>query len=196
MIGIDRDPDAIESARNALAAYAGNVILVVGNFRDTRAILDREGLDRIDGAVADLGVSSHQLDSPRGFTFLRDEPLDMRMGQIERVPTARDIVNTCGEAELAEIIRKYGEERYSRRIARAIVERRGVKAIETTEELADVIVSAVGYLYRKQNIHPATRTFQAVRIRVNGELDALEAGLPGNRRFIEDWRKGLRNQLS
>ena len=125
LIGIDRDPEAIEFSRKRLAAFGERAILVCGNFRDARSILASVGIERVDGAIADLGVSSHQLDSPRGFSFLRDEILDMRMSALEEdTPTAAHIVNTYSEEELADIIFRYGEERYSRRIARAIVERR------------------------------------------------------------------------
>jgi len=178
LLGIDRDPEAVEYATRRLAPYGSRARIVRGDFRNLESILASEGISEIDGAVFDLGVSSWQLDSDRGFSFMRDEPLSMKMDPAEDTPDAAHIVNTYTEPELAELIRTCGEERYARRIARAIVERRRKAPITRTGELVDVIVSAVGAAYRGQQIHPATRTFQAIRIRVNRELEAIEAGLP------------------
>ncbi len=179
LIGIDRDPEAVEYAREKLKECPCRLILVEGNFRDVHSILDDAGIGRIDGAIADLGVSSHQLDSLRGFSFSDDQDLDMRMSPSQDILNAADVVNTYSEARLAEVIRNYGEERYARRIAKAIVKRRGIEPITRTRDLADIIVSAVpGRSRRGQEIHPATRTFQAIRIEVNGELGAIEAGIP------------------
>lgn len=176
LIGIDRDREAIEYARKRLEGFAGRKIFVEANFRDLRSILDSQGISQLDGALFDFGVSSHQLDSPRGFTFSREEPLDMRMGTDAR--SAAQIVNEYAESDLARVIRNYGEERYAKRIAKAIVERRADKPVRTTTELADIVVSAVPRSARSRDIHPATRTFQAIRIEANAELEAIEAALP------------------
>ena len=175
LIGIDRDPEAIEHASENLKRFGDRARLIQGNFRDIDSILASAGIAELDGAILDLGVSSHQLDAERGFSFQRDEELDMRMDPSEDTPSARDIVNTYREFDLADLIWQYGEERYSRRIARAIVERR---PISRTTELAGIISSVVPAAYRHGEIHPATRTFQAIRIRVNGELEAIEVGVP------------------
>jgi 16S rRNA (cytosine1402-N4)-methyltransferase len=177
LIGLDRDPEAIEFSRKRLAAYGERARLYQGNHRDTESILRTAGIERIDGAIFDLGVSSHELESGRGFSFQLDERLDMRMDPTEDTPNAADIVNDLGESELSALISSYGEERYARRVARAIVDRRRRGAIATTGELVDVILSAVGSRYRGQDIHPATRTFQAIRIAVNRELESAEAGI-------------------
>lgn len=176
LIGIDRDAEAIDSARRRVGAMDGHITLIEGNFADLESILSGIGVSELDGALFDLGVSSHQLDSPRGFSFQRDEELDMRMGSDAR--SAADIVNQYSEGELVEIIRSYGEERYARRVARAIVTRRAERPFRTTLELADAVVSAIPGGGRWQDIHPATRTFQAIRIEANGELDAIRRALP------------------
>lgn len=178
LIGIDRDPDAIEYARERLKNYSERVILVQGNYQDIGKILTSIGITEIDGAIFDLGVSSHQLDADRGFTFQRDEELDMRMNPEEITLSARDIVNTYNEFDLADVIWKYGEERYSRRIARAIISRREIEPITRTKELAEIVWNAVPAQYRHGEIHPATRSFQAIRIRVNRELEAIEKAIP------------------
>ncbi len=177
LIGIDRDPEAIEHATKRLAKGPGRAKIVQGNFRDIGRILGELGISQIDGAIFDLGVSSRQLDAERGFSFMRDEPLSMKMDPSEPSPDAADIVNSYSEPDLAGIIRKYGEERYAGRVARAIVERRRISPIRTTGELTEVILSAVGARYRGQDIHPATRTYQGLRIEVNRELEAAEAGI-------------------
>lgn len=179
VIALDRDPEAIAYARERLAVYGDRLRTVQANFGDVNSVLESLGVGELDGALFDFGVSSHQLDSERGFSFMRDETLDMRMSPAEDTPSAADVVNGYGEGDLAEIIYRYGEERYSRQIARAIVKRRGESPIRTTGELADVILSAVGSRYRGQDIHPATRTFQAIRIEVNRELEAIELGVAG-----------------
>lgn len=176
LIGIDRDPEALQFAGMRLSAMDGNISLVEGNFGDLDAILASQGVGELDGVLFDFGVSSHQLDSPRGFSFQRDEPLDMRMGKDSL--SAADIVNEYSEFDLARVIFEYGEERYSRRIARAIVGRRAEKPIQTTGELAEIIVSAIPGGGRGQDIHPATRSFQGIRIECNGELEAIEKALP------------------
>jgi 16S rRNA (cytosine1402-N4)-methyltransferase len=176
LIAIDRDWEAIEHASKRLDDFAGSKIFVEANFRDLRSILDTQGISELDGALFDFGVSSHQVDSARGFTFSREEPLDMRMGRDAR--SAARIVNEYAEFDLARVIRDYGEERYGRRIAKAIVERRANKPIRTTTELAGIIVSAIPGGGRWQDIHPATRTFQAIRIEANAELEAIEEAIP------------------
>jgi 16S rRNA (cytosine1402-N4)-methyltransferase len=169
VIAIDRDESAIALARSALGELATQVDAVHADYRELPAVLDARGVERVQGIVADLGVSSMQLDAEgRGFSFRRDEALDMRMDQ-SRGATAAELVNRADEADLADVIFRYGEERYSRRIARALV---AARPITTTGELAAIVRRAVptrGW----QRIDPATRTFQALRIWVNGELDRL-----------------------
>lgn len=178
LIGIDRDPEAIEYARERLKKYGDRVTLVQGNYQDFDKILTSIAVTEIDGALFDLGVSSHQLDTDRGFSFQRNEDLDMRMNPMECTLSAKEIVNTYNEFDLADMIWQYGEERYSRRIARAIVNQREREPITKTKELAEIIWNAVPPQYRHGEIHPATRTFQAIRIRVNRELESIETGLP------------------
>ena len=170
VIGIDRDPEALRTAETRLAPIADRVVLVHADYRELATVLSERGISAVDGILADLGVSSLQFDSDgRGFSFRRDEPLDMRMDQSSG-PTAADLVNAARETELADVIFRYGEERQSRRIARAIVASRPVAR---TGELAAIVRRAIpgrGW----QRIDPATRTFQALRIWVNGELDDLD----------------------
>jgi 16S rRNA (cytosine1402-N4)-methyltransferase len=176
VIGIDRDPDALAFARDALRAYGDRVSLVHGDYRDLVGVLDACGIDVVDGVLADLGVSSMQLDSPdRGFSFRRDEPLDMRMDRSSGA-TAADMLAAVDERTLADVIYEFGEERHARRVARAIVEAGRTRRIETTGRLAEIVRQAVprkGY----SRIDPATRTFQAIRIWVNHELDGLDGFL-------------------
>ena len=173
VLGLDRDREALRIARERLTAFGDRVELVHADYRDLPRMLDERGVAGMSGALADLGVSSMQLDAEgRGFSFRRDEPLDMRMDQSQG-PTAADLLRQAGEEELANVIFEHGEERYSRRIARAIVEARRTMAISTTGQLAQLVRRAVphrGY----QRIDPATRTFQALRIWVNRELDQLD----------------------
>ena len=172
LLGVDRDPAAVELARERLRDFGDRVRVVHGDYRQLPAILDREGLSTVDGILLDLGVSSMQLDEPgRGFSFRRDEPLDMRM-DTSAGPTAAEALAGVDEKTLADVIYELGEDRFARRIARAIVAARAVAPIETTARLADVVRRAVprrGYT----RIDPATRTFQAVRIWVNRELEGL-----------------------
>jgi 16S rRNA (cytosine1402-N4)-methyltransferase len=176
ILGLDRDPEALDAARAVLAPYGGRVELVHADYRTLGDVLDARGIDRIDGALADLGVSSLQLDAEgRGFSFRRDEPLDMRMDRTTGA-TAADVVNTTGERELADVIWRFGEERFSRRIARRIVEERARHPITTTGTLGDIVRAAVR-ARGHQRIDPATRTFQALRIWVNRELDGLDTFL-------------------
>jgi 16S rRNA (cytosine1402-N4)-methyltransferase len=176
LLGLDRDPEALRIARDGLAPWADRVELVHSDYRELRAVLEARSLESIDGALADLGVSSMQLDAEgRGFSFRRDEPLDMRMDQTQG-PTAADLVGSADEEELANAIYQYGEERFSRRIARRIVEARRTAPVATTGQLADIVRRAVPR-HGHQRIDPATRTFQALRIWVNRELDGLDAFL-------------------
>lgn len=170
LIAIDRDPEAIANLRNKFAGYPC-VTVVHGNFFDIKKILNELGIDAVDGVLADLGVSSHQLDEPeRGFSFHHDAPLDMRMS-LEGA-SAADAVNNLSQQELQKIIFEYGEEKFAPSISREIVKARQVKPIETTLELAEIIKSAMPAAARRDG-HPARKTFQAIRIYVNGELDGL-----------------------
>jgi 16S rRNA (cytosine1402-N4)-methyltransferase len=173
VIGIDRDPQALALAAEALAAYGERLRLTHADYRDLDAVLDRHGVGAVAGTLADLGVSSLQFDADgRGFSFRRDEPLDMRMDQTQG-PTAAERLADVEETELADVIFQFGEERKSRRIARAIVGARSQAPIETTGQLAAIVRRAAGGR-GWQRIDPATRTFQALRIWVNGELDRLD----------------------
>ena len=184
VIGLDRDPDALAGARDVLAPWGPRAELVHADYREFGAVLDARGIDRIDGAVADLGVSSLQFDAPgRGFSFQRDEPLDMRMDQ-SRGHTAADLIAGATEEELADAIYQYGEERFSRRIARALVEARRHARIETTGALAALVRRSIPRR-GPMRIDPATRTFQALRIWVNRELEGLD-------RFLEAVVRRLR----
>ncbi len=178
VLGIDRDREILELAAAHLAAHAGRFELVHGNFSELGAILVRAGKGQADGVLIDLGLSSLQLDQPeRGFSFRADAPLDMRMDRSEP-GTAFDLVRSASEEELARIIFEYGEERKSRRIARAICRERDQGGLMTTRRLASAVASAIGGRGpRGGQIHPATLTFQALRIAVNGELEALAAAL-------------------
>jgi 16S rRNA (cytosine1402-N4)-methyltransferase len=172
LVGIDRDPVAHEQARRRLAPFGERAIYVQGNFGDLGALLGEAGIGRVDGILADLGVSSLQLDTPvRGFSFRFDGPRDMRMG--DSGPTAGDIVNRYSEADLVRIFSEYGEERQARRVARALVAARRESAIETTSELREIVHGAKRD-YGRRRIDPATQVFQALRIEVNRELSGLE----------------------
>jgi len=184
VIGLDRDRDALARAREALAPWAERVDLAHADYRDAPAVLAARGVEVVDGALADLGVSSLQLDDEtRGFSFRLDAPLDMRMDR-STGPTAAELLRTVSEAELADVIFRCGEERHARRIARAVVHTRRLAPIETTGELASLVRRAVPHR-GWQRIDPATRTFQALRIWVNRELDGLD-------RFLADVARLLR----
>ncbi len=177
LIGIDRDRDAIDASGSRLADAKCDVRIVKGNYADIVDILSEQGIDKIDGGLLDLGVSSHQLDDPqRGFSYMCDAPLDMRMDRDDS-GGAYDIVNHYDKSRLAEIIRDYGEERYAARIASRIEKEREKKPIETTGELVEIIKAAMPAASKKEKQHPAKRTFQAIRIEVNGELEILEGAL-------------------
>lgn len=174
LIGIDRDKAAIKASGERLKEFSDRVIRVNRNFSEIKSILEDLNVDKIDGAVLDLGVSSYQLDTAeRGFSYMHDAPLDMRMNT-EAELSAYEVVNNYSEDELRRIFYEYGEENWSARIAKFIVERRGRKPIETTGELADIIKAAIPQKARQEGGHPAKRVFQAVRIEVNGELRILE----------------------
>ncbi|MDD5438584.1 MAG: 16S rRNA (cytosine(1402)-N(4))-methyltransferase RsmH [Candidatus Omnitrophica bacterium] len=178
LIGVDQDEEALHYADELLKrSYASSYVVVKGNFSDIDRILGGRGIRAVNGMLFDLGVSSLQLDNAgRGFSIMKNGPLDMRMDR-SRALTAYDVVNRYSEDALMAMIRDLGEERHARRIASFIVRQRKTGPITTTDELADLIRKAVGVWYRSQKIHPATRTFQAVRIEVNNELDMLRRTL-------------------
>ena len=177
LIGIDQDEDAIMAASKRLEDAACKVKIVHSNFRNLGTILEGLNLQEVDGIFFDLGVSSYQLDTPeRGFSYMHDGPLDMRMDQEGKL-TAADVVNTYKEEDLADLIYKYGEERWSRRIAQFIVEKRKEKPLRTTSDLVSVIKAAIPKKARQDGPHPAKRTFQAIRIEVNDELGAADESI-------------------
>src|SRR5438552_3718870 len=185
LIGLDRDPAAVDAARNALKDFGEGVEIVHADYRRLNAVLDERGVTNVDGELADLGVSSMQLDEPgRGFSFRQDDPLDMRMDTTAG-PTAADAIRDADERTLATVIYEFGEERHSRRIARAIVAARAQAPIDTTGRLAGIVRRAIprkGY----SRIDPATRTFQAIRIWVNRELEGLDTFLGDAARRLAD----------
>lgn len=175
LVMIDQDPEAIENLKVKFASYS-NVIIIKSNFSEIDSVAESLGIDAFDGIIADLGVSSHQLDTPeRGFSFHNDAPLDMRMSKTGM--SAADVVNTYPERELMRIISCYGEEKFSKSIARMIVQRREKKPFETTSELSEAIKDAIPARARREGGHPARRTFQAVRIEVNGEIERLPGAI-------------------
>ena len=177
LIGIDRDQDALDAAAERLAPLNCRKILVRSTYAEIKDVLERENISGIDGALLDIGVSSFQLDnSERGFSYMQDAPLDMRMNR-EDPMTAADVVNSYTRQQLTNIIREYGEERWAARIAEFIVRARKQKEIETTWQLVDIIKAAIPASARREGPHPAKRTFQAIRIEVNGELDQLETAV-------------------
>ena len=177
LIGIDRDSDALRASEKKLDSFGQRKILVKANFADIGKVLTNLNIKKVDGILLDLGVSSHQLNvGDRGFSFSLNAPLDMRMDQDDR-SSAYDLVNLSPEKELRNVIRAYGEEPMAGRIARAILIKRATAPIRTTMELADVIYHAVPAAYRQRKIHPATRSFQAIRIAVNDELSNLRKAI-------------------
>ncbi len=176
VIGLDRDAAALAIAADTLSGYRDRVELVHSDYRAIESILDARGIERLDGALADMGMSSYQLEAEgRGFSFQRDDPLDMRM-DTSTGPTAADLLRDADESEIADAVYQFGEERFSRRIARAIVEARATSPVETTAQLAAIVRRAVprrGF----SRIDPATRTFQALRIWVNRELENVDGFL-------------------
>ena len=184
LIGIDCDKEALEIAEDRLAEYSKQCTLVHDNFSNIDNILGSLGINKVDGVIVDLGVSSLQLDDPaRGFSFVNEGPLDMRMNQ-EGSISAFDLINSLSQAELASILWKFGQERFSNRIAKMIIRRRNESVISTTTELAKMVSKALPYSKRHYRIHPATRTFQAIRIAVNEELKSLELFLSKIAKFI------------
>lgn len=173
LLALDIDPEAVSLAKANLAPFGNRVIVRHASYQQSKEILDEIGWEKVNGIVLDLGVSSMQLDQARrGFSFRQDGPLDMRFDPTSS-PTAADLINNLDERELADLIWRYGEERYSRRIAKAIV---AARPVQTTLELANIIRAAIGYTSETQD--PATRTFQALRIAVNDELKNIEKALP------------------
>ncbi len=174
LIGIDQDQDALDAAAKRLSIFEGKFVPAHSNFENIKTVLKELEIDKIDGLVLDLGVSSYQLDeAERGFSYMNDGALDMRMDQTASF-SAWDVVNTYSEKELLEVIRSYGEENWAARIAKFIVEARAEKSIETTFELVDIIKKAIPSKARQDGPHPAKRTFQAIRIEVNNELKIIE----------------------
>jgi len=172
LIGIDRDTEALDASKKRLSSY-NNVDYVHNNFHNIKQVLDELNIKEVDGVIADLGVSSYQLDNKqRGFSYMEDARLDMRMDATSELD-AYKVVNTYSEEKLAEIIFKYGEEKFSRKIAKIIVEKRNEKPVETTLELVEIIKKAIPEKFRQKGSHPAKRTFQAIRIEVNSELEPL-----------------------
>lgn len=179
LIGIDQDEDAIAAASKRLEPYGDKVTIVRDNYQNFRRILDELNIQKVDGILLDLGVSSYQLDNAdRGFTYRVDAPLDMRMDN-RQTKTAKDIVNDYSEAELFRILKDYGEERYAKSIAYHICKYRENKVIETTEELNDIIRGSILAKARNGQGHPSKQTFQAIRIELNRELDVLRDSIDG-----------------
>lgn len=177
LIGIDADEEALKIGAERLRDYDGSFTLINDNFRNIDAVLNRENIKCVDAVLFDIGISSYQIEDPsRGFSIKHDSRLDMRMDRRIRV-SAYEVINRYSEHDLSDIIAEYGQERFHKRIAHAIIEARRIAPIETTGRLSGIIKSVVGYMYRKQKIDPATRTFQALRIEVNDELGSLEEGL-------------------
>ena len=183
-IGIDQDIDALTNAQKALQSYSSNIRLFHGNFKNLPQFLAQINIDAVDGILLDLGLSLHQLEnSGRGFSFNKDEPLDMRMDK-QSATKADDLVNDLAEQELRKIFNDYGEERWSKRIARSVVKNRRQKKIQTSQELTQIILRAIPRQRpSKHRIHPATRVFMALRIAVNQELEVLNAFMAG----VADW---------
>ena len=176
VLGIDRDMRAIERAEKRLAPFRDRITLVHGNFSDIKTILKKANVMNVDGLLLDLGVSSPQLDSPdRGFSFMRNGPLDMRMDSSQKI-TAADLLIELPDEKLVSVIKEYGEERFSKRIVRAIRQAQKQSAIKTTLQLSNIISSVI-HASQQTKIHPATRTFQALRIAVNGELEHIKKAL-------------------
>ena len=177
-IGLDRDEEAIIAAKKRLSSFK-NVKIYHSSYGDAKEVLDEEGIELVDAILLDLGASSPQFDSDkRGFSFKSDAPLDMRFDISQKSRTAADIVNTYPQKDIALIIKRFGEERYANQIARAIVQHRSTQAIESTQDLAGIVAQAIPKRFWPKKIHPATKTFQALRIEVNRELEILKKALP------------------
>lgn len=179
LVGIDRDEYAIQKASQRLEKYKDNILLIKGNFCDAPELLSENGINKINGVVADLGVSSFQLDNAdRGFSYMHDAPLDMRMSRQDKL-SAYDVVNGYEEKELSRIINLFGEERFASKIAYNICRTREKQPIKTTAELAEAVKNSIPAKNRADGPHPAKRTFQAIRIEVNGELDVIDKMILG-----------------
>lgn len=192
LIGLDQDEAAIEAAGLRLAEFGSKVTIVRSNYKEIKSVLQDLQIDKVNGILLDLGVSSYQLDTPeRGFSYREDGPLDMRMDKRNNL-TAKDIVNTYSEADLYRIIKNYGEDKFAKNIAKHIVRARSIKPVETTFELNEIIKAAIPAKVRAKGGHPSKRTFQAIRIELNRELEVLKETLqdmidlllPGGRLLI------------
>lgn len=185
VIGLDRDKDSLKKAKEVLGDLSNQCILVQSDFRHIDQVLSKLNINEVDGILMDLGISSFQLDNPdRGFSFRNDGPLDMRLDQDSFI-SAYDLVNTLSEKELAAILRDFGQERWHNRIAHFVVENRKKHPIQTTKELSEIILKAIPHYASREKIHPATRSFQAIRIAVNRELESIEQALSKAIHFLK-----------
>ncbi|MBN2879676.1 MAG: 16S rRNA (cytosine(1402)-N(4))-methyltransferase RsmH [Clostridia bacterium] len=185
LIGIDRDKEAIEASEHRLEKYGDRFRAIHGNYKDIEGYLRDEGIRMVDGILADLGISSYQIDTPdRGFSYNKNAPIDMRMNQQDKL-SAYEVVNNYSVEELQRIIRIYGEEKFARQIAQQIQRQREKKEIETTYELVEIIKSAIPAPARRKGGNPAKRTFQAIRIHVNDELEGLSETIEGMIRLLK-----------
>ena len=186
LIGIDQDEDAIRAAKERLSEFADRVTIVRDNYCNMPRVLDELGISKVDGILLDIGVSSYQLDeAERGFTYKQDAPLDMRMDQRQEM-TAKDIVNGYSEEDLYRIIRDYGEDKFAKNIAKHIVQARQIKPVETTFELDEIIKAAIPMKFRATGGHPAKKTFQAIRIELNRELEVLDESIDAMTDLLND----------
>ena len=186
LIGIDQDEDAIRAAKERLSEFADRVTIVRDNYCNMPKVLDELGVSKVDGILLDIGVSSYQLDEAElGFTYKQDAPLDMRMDQRQEM-TAKDIVNGYSEEDLYRIIRDYGEDKFAKNIAKHIVQARQVKPVETTFELDEIIKAAIPMKFRATGGHPAKKTFQAIRIELNRELEVLDESIDAMTDLLND----------
>lgn len=186
LIGIDQDEDAIRAAKERLSEFADRVTIVRDNYCNMPKVLDELGISKVDGILLDIGVSSYQLDeAERGFTYKQDAPLDMRMDQRQEM-TAKDIVNGYSEEDLYRIIRDYGEDKFAKNIAKHIVQARQIKPVETTFELDEIIKAVIPMKFRATGGHPAKKTFQAIRIELNRELEVLDESIDAMTDLLND----------
>lgn len=186
LIGIDQDEDAIRAAKERLSEFTDRVTIVRDNYCNMPKVLDELGISKVDGILLDIGVSSYQLDeAERGFTYKQDAPLDMRMDQRQEM-TAKDIVNGYSEEDLYRIIRDYGEDKFAKNIAKHIVQARQIKPVETTFELDEIIKAAIPMKFRATGGHPAKKTFQAIRIELNRELEVLDESIDAMTDLLND----------
>lgn len=186
LIGIDQDEDAIRAAKERLSEFVDRVTIVRDNYCNMPKVLDELGISKVDGILLDIGVSSYQLDeAERGFTYKQDAPLDMRMDQRQEM-TAKDIVNGYSEEDLYRIIRDYGEDKFAKNIAKHIVQARQIKPVETTFELDEIIKAAIPMKFRATGGHPAKKTFQAIRIELNRELEVLDESIDAMTDLLND----------